>query len=184
MAATRDPLTGRWNGAGAPRRQMMGLFAGVEKYRQRRWLASYITIGEVLETARVAGLSFSNHYHWLRNDPAYVKAFEVAKEIATDFGEDELHRRGVRGYPKPVIYKGKITDTYIDYSDTCLIASLKANRPQKYRDSLIGLTSNVPAGISIVLIGGEAPGPACKQVNEDPDLALLRNDTSTDKSIT
>ena len=184
MAATRDPLTGRWQGVGAPRRQMMGLFPGVEQYRQRRWLASYLITGRLRETARISGLAFSNHYHWLDKHPEYGKAFELAKRIVIENVEDEVYRRAVCGYPKPVIYKGVITDTYLEYSDALLQFWLKGNCPEKYRDSLIGLTANAPAGITINLIGGQAEGPASKQALEAPDVALFHNDTSTEKSNT
>ena len=77
-----------------------------------------------------------------------------------------------------------ITDTYLEYSDTLAQLWLKGNWPEKYRDSLIGLTSNAPAGISIVLIGGEALPSASKQAIEGPDDACSRNDVNTDNSNT
>ena len=147
----RNKATGRFDGNGGARRELMSVFPGVHSPRQRRWLAAFLCTGEIRETARLAGFAWPNHYRWLLKDKAYAAAFDRAKEIVMDFGEDELHRRGVRGFPKPIIYKGKITGTYLDYSDVCLALLLKANRPTKYRDSLVNLTSNAPALINITL---------------------------------
>ena len=183
MPSPRNAQTGRWEGVGAPRRQMLGLFAGVEEYRQRRWLAAYLLTGELRETARICGLAWSNHYHWLHKHPEYAKAFERAKEIVADSCEDEVHRRAFRGFAKPVIYKGRITDTFLEYSDTLALGWLKANRPQKYRDSLIGLTANAPALISINLSGASDPS-ASKQINEESGLTCLPTDVNPDKSTT
>ena len=180
----REVKTGRWAGNGLMRREMMGLFSGVTSARQRRWLACYLCTGEIRQACRLAGFAWPNHYRWLEASPAYAAAFERSKEIVADWAEDDIHRRAFHGVLKPVTYRGVITDAYLEYSDTLALGWLKANRPTKYRDSLIGLTSNAPAGITINLIGGEAPGPACKQLSEEPDLALFRNDTFTDKSIT
>ena len=85
---------------------------------------------------------------------------------------------------KPVTFQGVITDAFLEYSDTLALGWLKANRPTKYRDSLIGLTSNAPAGISIVLIGGEALPSASKQAIEGSGDACLPTDVNADKSIT
>ncbi len=184
MASPRNAKTGRWEGNGTTRRELMSLFAGVESRRKKRWLAAFLCTGEIKETARIAAISWPSHYNWLRADQAYAHAFEMAKEIVTDSAEDEVHRRAFRGFAKPVIYQGRITDTYLEYSDTLALGWLKANRPQKYRDSLIGLTSHAPAGISIVLIGGEAMAPSSKQAIEGADDACLPIDVNTDKSNT
>ena len=184
MRSQRNSKTGRFEGEGSTRRELMSLFAGVESRRKKRWLAAFLCTGEIKETARVAGLSWPSHYNWLRDDPAYAQAFEVAKRITRDSAEDEVHRRAFRGYAKPVTYQGVITDTFIEYSDTLAQLWLKGNWPEKYRDTLVGLTSNAPAGISIVLIGGEATPPSSKQINEEQDVACLPLDVNADKSTT
>ena len=180
----REVKTGRWAGNGLMRREMMGLFAGVTCARQRRWLAAYLVTGEIREACRIAGFAWPNHYRWLDQHPNYAAAFEKAKEIVADWGEDEVHRRAFRGVMKPVTFQGVITDAFLEYSDTLALGWLKANRPTKYRDSLIGLTANAPAGISIVLIGGEAMPSSSKQSIEGPGDACLPIDMNTDKSNT
>ena len=184
MKSERNAKTGRYQAEGSTRRELMSLFAGVESRRKKRWLAAFLCTGEIKETARIAGLSWPSHYNWLRDDQAYAQAFEIAKRITRDSAEDEVHRRAFRGFAKPVIYKGEITGTYLEYSDALAQFWLKGNCPEKYRDSLIGLTANAPAGISIVLIGGEALPSACKQSIEEPDDACLPIDMNTDKSNT
>jgi hypothetical protein len=71
----------------------------------------------------------------LRRDKTYASAFEQAKQIAADHFEDEIYRRGFEGYDHPVIYQGKITANYTEYSDTLAIFALKGMRPENYRDS-------------------------------------------------
>jgi len=163
----RNRTNGRWEGAGASRRQLMGLFPPTLRNPQRRWLAVFFVTGGLRETARIADLPVSSHYQWLKGNRDYAKSFEWVKESVADSAEDELHRRGFAGFPKPVIYKGKVTDTYLDYSDTCAVTWLKANRPTKYRDSLVNLTSSAPALINITL--GEVPEKPTQPVIEGPD---------------
>jgi hypothetical protein len=50
--------------------------------------------------------------------------------------EDEAVRRAHEGLRKPVWYKGKIVGYETEYSDTLLLAVLKANNPDKFRDRI------------------------------------------------
>ena len=178
----REVKTGRWAGNGIMHKGMAHLFPEGLGPRQRRFLGSYLITGEVRAACRVAGFAWPNHYRWLDQCPAYAEAFERINRIVRDWGEEEVHRRAFRGVLKPVTFQGIITDAYLEYSDTLAVAWLKANRPDKYRESLIGLTSNAPAGISIVLIGGEAPRSASKQISEERESACLPLDVNADKS--
>ncbi len=180
----REVKTGRWAGNGIMHKGMAHLLPDGLGPRQRRFLGSYLITGEVREACRVAGFAWPNHYRWLDLCPAYASAFERINRIVRDWGEEGVHRRAFRGVLKPVTFQGIITDAYLEYSDTLAVAWLKANRPDKYRESLIGLTSNAPAGISIVLIGGEAPRSASKQISEERESACLPLDVNADKSTT
>ena len=163
----RNRVTGRWEGAGATRRHLMRLLPSTLKPTQRRWLAAFLATGNLREACRIAGFSWSSHYSWLRSDPAYSKAYEEAKELVADAAEDCLHARGVDGYDKPLVYKGKITAWYKEFSDVCLVTWLKANKPTKFRDSLVNLTSNSPAIINISL--GSIPDKPAQPAIEGPD---------------
>lgn len=48
--------------------------------------------------------------------------------------EDEAVRRAHEGLRKPVRYKGKIVGYETEYSDSLMLALLKANNPEKFRE--------------------------------------------------
>jgi hypothetical protein len=125
------------------------LFKGVQNPRQRSFLAAFVETGGVVRASELSGVSWKAHYGWKRDDPRYLEEFERAIEVTADRAEAELYRRAVDGYNKPISYKGVIEDWYTEYSDTCLIFMLKGMRPAKYRDNLVGLTSNAPVAIQI-----------------------------------
>ena len=62
--------------------------------------------------------------------------FRQAEMQAARTLEDEAVRRAHEGLRKPVWYKGKIVGYETEYSDTLLLAVLKANNPDKFRDRL------------------------------------------------
>ena len=86
--------------------------------------------------ARAAGISRNTAYEHRKSDPAFAGAWDEAEQIAADALEAEARRRGVKGYDRPVIHKGKIVDTYKEYSDRMLELLLKAHRPEKFREKV------------------------------------------------
>src|SRR5262249_10720692 len=116
--------------------------------KKRGFLAAFCQNGLIVKSSEQAGIHWTSHYHWLKHDPKYAEAFDVAREIAADRFEEEIYRRGFVGYDKPVTYQGKITDHYKDYSDNLAMFSLKGLRPQRYRDSY-PIFSNGPTQFNI-----------------------------------
>ena len=149
----RDSETGQYLTPAPPHHYLRVLFPNSLTLKQRRWLAVFLATGQLREASKVAKISWFSHYQWLEESEEYRACFQRCKEIATDFAEDCLHARAFTGSPKPVIYKGEITDWYYEPSDTLALAYLKANRPHKYKDALLGLTANAPAAIQINLVG-------------------------------
>ena len=88
--------------------------------------------------AKEAEIHFTSHYHWLKEDDnaAYVEAFNRAREISGDIAEGEIYRRAILGFDHPVIYEGKITTTYKDYSDILAMFWLKGLKPERYRENV------------------------------------------------
>ncbi len=72
------------------------------------------------------------HYDWIKSDPEYAKAFAEAEANSARSLEDEAVRRASMGIRKAVRYKGKIVGYETEYSDTLLLALLRANNPKKF----------------------------------------------------
>lgn len=86
----------------------------------------------VSEAARAAGIGRRTAYDWREADKDFAAQWVEAAEEAADRLEREAWRRAVEGVDKPVIFQGRITDTYKEYSDRMLEILLKGHRPEKY----------------------------------------------------
>jgi hypothetical protein len=104
--------------------------------RQRRFLAAFAACGSVVRASRWAKTRRQTHYFWLATDPSYPARFRQAEMQAARTLEDEAVRRAHEGLRKPVWYKGKIVGYETEYSDTLLLAVLRANNPDKFRDRI------------------------------------------------
>lgn len=93
--------------------------------KKNKFLNALAKLGSVKAAAEDAGIDRTTHYTWL-DDESYKKAYERARQIAADALEEEARRRAVEGYI------GK--DGVREYSDKLLIALLKANFPDRYKE--------------------------------------------------
>ena len=94
--------------------------------KKNKFLNAFAKLGSV-KAAADAGIDRTTHYTWL-DDESYRRAYERARQIAADALEEEARRRAVEGYI------GK--DGVREYSDKLLIALLKANFPDRYKERL------------------------------------------------
>lgn len=97
------------------------------------FLAAYAKTCSVTISARAAKCLRSDHYNWLRFDPAYKAAFEELHEEAAQILEDEAVRRALEGVEKPITVAGE-REVIREYSDTLLIFMLKGMKPAKFRE--------------------------------------------------
>ena len=102
--------------------------------KQRAFLEAYSCCGSLRLAAKAANVSRRSHYRWLKSDPKYAKAFQVAREHASQVLEDEARRRAVEGVREPVYYEGAVCGHRQRYSDNLLMFLLKANNPEKFRE--------------------------------------------------
>lgn len=100
---------------------------------RERFINSLRVDANVTKAADAAGISRRCAYDHKDDDPEFSAAWDEAVESALDRAEGELWRRGVDGVDKPVTYQGQITAHYKEYSDTALLALLKARR-DAYKD--------------------------------------------------
>jgi len=107
---------------------------------QQRFLPTpaFAQCGSVTEAAKRAGIHFTSHYNWLKEEDnaAYLDAYNRTREIAGDLAEGEIYRRAFLGFNHPVIYEGKITTTYKDFSDNLAMFWLKGLKPERYRENV------------------------------------------------
>ncbi len=109
-------------------------FAHIKNPKQRRFLAAYARCGSLRAAQEISGVNrWSHSVTWIKSDPEYAAAFEVAKEMHIERLEEEADRRGVEGVSKPVFYKGQVVAHTVEYSDTLLMFRLNALAPEKYR---------------------------------------------------
>src|SRR6516164_4149786 len=109
--------------------------------RKQLFLEALAARGNMTAAAQAAGVSRACAYLHRQNDDAFANAWEQAEEIAADRLEAEAWRRGVEGVEEPGISLGKVgagSDgeplMIRRYSDTVLLALLRAHRPEKYRE--------------------------------------------------
>lgn len=114
------------------------------KQQQDRFLAAFSACGSIIKASRWAKLNRSSHYNWLKEDPTYLERFQEATSKAARTLEDEAVRRAHEGIRKPVRYKGKIVGFDTEYSDSLLLALLKANSPDKFIDRTASTVAGIP----------------------------------------
>lgn len=101
---------------------------------KRRFIEVLSHTANVTTAARAAGVNRSFAYEARHKDAALAKEWDEAVESAIDEAEQELWRRGVQGVREPVFQKGERVGHIRRYSDTALLAILKAKRPALYRE--------------------------------------------------
>jgi len=114
------------------------LFQGISNPKKRRFLAAFARCGSVTDAAKRAKIHWSSHYKWLKEDDnaAYTEAFNRSRDMAGDIAEGEIYRRAFLGFNHPVVYEGKITTSYKDFSDTLAMFWLKGLKPERYRENV------------------------------------------------
>jgi hypothetical protein len=129
---------------------------------RRRWekkfLAELRRTGNHSAAARVAKIDRTVPYKVRQEDPEFAAAYDDAMEEACDGLELEARRRAHDGIDEPVIYRGQLCGSWVNeagevvaegtpgarlvpltvkkYSDSLLLALLKAHRPQRFRDGI------------------------------------------------
>jgi hypothetical protein len=107
--------------------------------RKKAFLTTLAHTGVIAAAAAKAGLPKSTVVNWLKIDPAFAEAYQEALEVAADLLELEALRRATHGVAEAVWHKPKEGEPYIvgyntKYSDSLLIALLKAKKPEQFRE--------------------------------------------------
>lgn len=109
----------------------------VDDTKLQTFLDSLAKTGVIADACGAAGVSRGAIKRRQETDPAFCEAFNEALADAADSLESEARRRAVEGVARTRYYgKGEDREavTEIVYSDTLMIALLKANKPDKFAD--------------------------------------------------
>lgn len=104
----------------------------IEHPKKRAFLAAYAKVATVRYACKMAKISRTTHYQWMKDDQQYKVAFGDAKLDACDNLEEEASRRAMEGCEEVVYYQGEECGRIRKYSDVLLIVLMKANMPDKY----------------------------------------------------
>lgn len=144
---------------------------------QKRFLNCFSVCARVGLASRWAHLSPFAHKNWMREDPTYPARFALALRDASRCIEDEAVRRAVEGIRKPVRYKGRIVGHVQEYSDTLLLALLRAYEPERFHERSSVEHSGpggaaIPTEISLVFVrpgqSGVVAAPQPAQLGSAP----------------
>ena len=115
---------------------MAKFVTNVTEEKKKAFLEHFPRECTVTHAAALTGIAKKTVYEWLKQDPDFAAAFELAKEAVGDKLEKEAIRRACEGINKPVYYQGQKVDTIKEYSDTLLIFLLKGQKPEKFGDKI------------------------------------------------
>lgn len=156
--------------------------------RQERFLKALAETGIVSAAVEIAGTSRTRVYDLRKRNPGFAAAWEEAEDRAADALEAEAWRRAVVGVQEPLVGGGKLVRdddgqpiAIRRYSDTLMLALLKARRPEKFKDRAVvehdiadGLADRLEAARQRALAASAGtvtrlPMPAPRLVGKDGD---------------
>ena len=73
----------------------------IQHTKKRGFLVAFAQRGIVSEAAEASKVHRTTHYEWLKTDPDYAEAFEVAKKQYIEKLEAELDKRALAGKQDP-----------------------------------------------------------------------------------
>lgn len=126
-------------------------FQKANDIKKKPFLAAFAELGSIKAAGQITGVTSCMHRRWLKKDRKYRKLFKYAEEEATNILEDEARRRAIFGTQRIMLYKGepvmvpkdlkkpngkKVVYVERTPSDTLLLALLRANRPDKFRNNV------------------------------------------------
>jgi hypothetical protein len=103
--------------------------------RKKRFLVALAETGIISKACARAGWTRNTAYSLRNADKDFADRWDDALEFAADTAEEAAFNRGVYGVERDVYFKGEAVGKEVVYSDRLLELTLKARRPDKFRDS-------------------------------------------------
>ena len=155
-------------------------FPEVEHYTRRAFLYAYLETMNKRMAARSLGIGeWTPHSVSWKQDEPFMLACTSIEEAIGDSLEREAYRRGVEGVEEPTGWYKGVPGGYVKkFSDSLLLALLKAYRPDKYREKVEvrGLLANLDMN--------KLPHEAIERIARgEPTLAVLADLASREQSL-
>lgn len=91
--------------------------------------------GFVGKACEAVGISKQGVHNWRDSDPEFAAEWVRAVDLATEDLEKEARRRAHDGVDEPVFYQGEVCGHIRKFSDSLLMFTIKARKPE-YRDKI------------------------------------------------
>lgn len=115
--------------------------------------------GFVGKACEAVGVSKQAVHNWRGSDAEFAAEWDKAVDLATEDLEKEARRRAYNGVDEPVFYQGEICGHIRKFSDTLLMFTIKARKPE-YRDKITidvnQLDSDIERELAQLTAGGQA----------------------------
>lgn len=115
--------------------------------------------GFVGKACEAVGISKQSVHNWRELDPAFAADWDRAVDLATEDLEKEARRRAYQGVEEPVFYQGEICGHVQKFSDTLLMFTIKARKPE-YRDKITidvnKLDADIERELALIAAGRQA----------------------------
>lgn len=115
--------------------------------------------GFVGKACEAVGVSKQTVHNWRSADAEFAENWDRAVEFATEDLEKEARRRAYEGVDEPVFYQGEVCGHIRKYSDTLLMFTIKARKPE-YRDKITidvkQLDSDIERELALLTAGSQA----------------------------
>lgn len=119
--------------------------------RRQVFLTVLAEHGNLSEALKAAGISRPVAMASYETDEKFAEAWRAASDEAADRLEREARRRALEGTEEPVFYQGRECGRVRRYSDSLMLALLKAERPEKFKDRVASeLSGEVKGGVLVV----------------------------------
>jgi Homeodomain-like domain len=99
----------------------------------------------ITDAAKAIGRSRRTLHEWRDRDAKFASDWADVLECGADELEAEARRRAVDGVEEPMVSAGKLVCTVRKYSDTLLLALLRAHRPEKFGRPTIAASAEAEA---------------------------------------
>lgn len=117
---------------------------------EKAFLAGLSKLGTVTDACAAARIERSTAYRAREAHPDFKQDWDEAREAFADRLEKEAIRRATKGVRRAKYYKDTLLCHEREYSDTLLLALLRANNPQKFKERMDVTSGDEKIPIAVV----------------------------------
>lgn len=99
------------------------------------FLECYVELcGRKTAAAEAAGVTRWAHHHWYKENPTYKQAFDLLEPYSKERLLEIATGRAAQGWDEPVFQGMELVGVKRKFSDTLMLALLKAHYPDKFKE--------------------------------------------------